>query len=540
MSSINLFKIEETKKDAFLQIVCSKYSQKNTVFIENENKDYGFTLYIDEEEKAVDLSWSWLFPLFNTEVISQKSKPKAILLIEDTAEDLTFAITFGTSYFLIEKYCDKDFGFNFARRILFKEIKTTTLTTPNSNRNKMVSTYINYNELEFDSGESYAKLKAVMDIPEGFNLFKPTIEIGSSIKVTTEEDSLENIVDIIYYVVDTITNKEERYKIPVFSKVADSEFRELLEERMKASVREAQEIAISELDVVGATEVFNRVDSEYILKYRRKEKKIVLLNSSILKDFCEENNLEYGEVLLDINVQLLINGQPVSTKKVKDIIDYTDDEKRCLLSNGQWYHFNDDYLSFLKDSINELETYYHPQYDFTKQMINDYIEEVFPAEKEKEEYDGKNEEEIKKSLSRKYYNERVFNILMNRDKGFINFDRQNESLQGHIIEIMDLYKDGCMFAVKIGNSSAKLCFAVDQSINSMKMYKHKTIPDLPEIDKVGIWLILERRTHIEDESGKPDLNRLEMLMLKNRLDQWKKEVRLMGYKPIVYVNYFTH
>jgi len=197
MSSINLFKIEETKKDAFLQIVCSKYSQKNTVFIENENKDYGFTLYIDEEEKAVDLSWSWLFPLFSTEVISQKSKPKAILLIEDTSEDLTFAITFGTSYFLIEKYCDKDFGFNFARRILFKEIKTTTLTTPNSNRNKMVSTYINYNELEFDSGESYAKLKAVMDIPEGFNLFKPTIEIGSSIKVTTEEDSLENIVDII-------------------------------------------------------------------------------------------------------------------------------------------------------------------------------------------------------------------------------------------------------------------------------------------------------------------------------------------------------
>lgn len=120
----------------------------------------------------------------------------------------------------------------------------------------------------------------------------PLIEIGSSIKVTTEEDSLENIVDIIYYIVDTITNREERYKIPVFSKVADSEFRELLEERMKASVRETQEIAISELDVIGTTEVINRVDSEYILKYRRKEKKIVLLNSSVLKDFCEENNLE--------------------------------------------------------------------------------------------------------------------------------------------------------------------------------------------------------------------------------------------------------
>ena len=45
--------------------------------------------------------------------------------------------------------------------------------------------------------------------------------------------------------------------------------------------------------------------------------------------------------------------------------------------------------------------------------------------------------------------------------------------------------------------------------------------------------------HIENEDGKPDINRLDMLMLKNRLDQWKKEVRLQGYTPIVYVNYRT-
>lgn len=538
MGSINLFKIEETKKEEFLQIANSKYNQKSTVFIEKDNKDYGFTLFIDKEEKTVDLSWSWILPLFGTEIIPQKSKPKAILLVEENVNDLIFAITFGASYFLIDKYCDKDFGFNFARRIPFKEIKTTTLTAPNSNRNKMVNTYINYNELEFDSGESYAKLKAIADIPEDFNLFKPTLEIGSSIKITMEEDSLENIAGIINYIVDTIMHKEERYKIPVFSKVSDSNFRDLLEERMKARIRETQEIAISELDVIGATEIFNRNDSEYILKYRRKEKKIVSLNSTVLKDFCEESNLDYNDVLLDISVQLLVNGQSVSTKKVKDIIDYTDDEERCLLSNGQWYHFNDDYMSYLKSSINELETYYYPEFDFSRQMINEYIEAVFPTEKDSEDYIGMSDKDIKNSLSKKYYRERVFNELMATDKGFINYDRQDQSLDGHKIEIMDLYKDKCMFAVKIGNSSAKLCFAVDQSINSIKMYKHRTIPDLPEIDKVGIWLILDRMAHIEDENGTPNINRLEMLMLKNRLDQWKKEVRLMGYKPVVYINYF--
>ena len=44
-------------------------------------------------------------------------------------------------------------------------------------------------------------------------------------------------------------------------------------------------------------------------------------------------------------------------------------------------------------------------------------------------------------------------------------------------------------------------------------------------------------TRIEDANGKPDLSRLKMLMLKNRLDQWKKEVRLMAIRPLIYINY---
>lgn len=52
-----------------------------------------------------------------------------------------------------------------------------------------------------------------------------------------------------------------------------------------------------------------------------------------------------------------------------------------------------------------------------------------------------------------------------------------------------------------------------------------------------LWFVLERSEHIEDETGRPDLNKLDMLLLKNRLDNWKKEVRLLGIKPLVYINY---
>lgn len=60
---------------------------------------------------------------------------------------------------------------------------------------------------------------------------------------------------------------------------------------------------------------------------------------------------------------------------------------------------------------------------------------------------------------------------------------------------------------------------------------------MPKVTTVVLWLILEREHHIEGPDGIPDLNRLNMLMFKNRLDQWKKEVRLAGMRPLVYINY---
>ena len=66
-------------------------------------------------------------------------------------------------FFAVDKYCDTQFAFDFARRINFKQIKTTTLTTPNSKRNKTVNVYLNYNNIFYDSGEAYAKIKAKIE-----------------------------------------------------------------------------------------------------------------------------------------------------------------------------------------------------------------------------------------------------------------------------------------------------------------------------------------------------------------------------------------
>lgn len=69
------------------------------------------------------------------------------------------------------------------------------------------------------------------------------------------------------------------------------------------------------------------------------------------------------------------------------------------------------------------------------------------------------------------------------------------------------------------------------------MLKAGNLPNIPDIDTVVIWIVLERSTFLDNLNGKPDINSLEMLMLKNRIDQWKKEVRLQGYKPVIWINY---
>lgn len=540
MGSVNLYKIETSKFQSFLDELSRKMKIINTVMIpKNHNGqevNFGLTLYISQTSASKDLSWNWILTAFDAEHLQIFSNPSALLLVEQD-EDTVYAVTFGHSYFLADKFCDRDFGFSFARKIMFDEIKTTTFTTPNSRRNKTVNTYINYNELEFDSGESFAKLKAKAHLPEGFSLFKPTLEIGTSIRFVTENDSLDKIINLIFYVENVILNEEDRYKIPIFSRVKDDDQLQVLDQHLLESVQNNPEISISELDIVGATEIFNRNDSEFILKYKRKEKKITSLSNDEIHRFCEENAFNFGESALNITVVSLYENEPVSSAPVRKIIDYTDDEQRCLLSKGVWYQYNDDYLNYLKASIAEIETEYHPEYDFSTTLHNAFVESLLVEAKEADEYQGKTDDQILVALKRKYYAERAFNLIMERDHGFQNFDRQGRQVGSTIVELMDLYKDQTMFAVKIGNSSAKLCYAVDQSISSLRLYKHQLLPNMPAIKRVAIWLVLERQTTIGAPGCPQDLNELEMLMLKNRLDQWKKEVRLQGFTPLIYINY---
>lgn len=540
MGALNIYKVDENKCQELIQALNAQMQSLDSLTINRQINDeevaFGFTLYYARKEDPNQLSWNWLLRAFNQDEVETISSPKAVLLLEIDGV-VSYAVTFGHSFFLVDKFCDREFGFRFARKIDFREIKTSTLTAPSSHRNKTVNTYINYNELDFDSGESYAKLKANAVLPNGFTLFKAAIEVGTSIRVVSEEDSLDRIIDIILCIDNVIATVDDKHRIPVFMRVKDKAKIQQLDERLNAAIEEEPEIYISELDIIGASEIFNHNDCEFILKYKRGEKTVTSLSHEELHAFCDENGFDFATEVLNITVISLYEGNQVTFAKVKNLIDFTCDAEQCLLSKGIWYQYNDDYLDYLRASIAEIQTEYNPAYDFSDAMHAAFVEAKLPEARALPENCGKDDDTLRKGLKKKYYAERAYNLLMERDHGFENYDRNDQSVGEAKVEKMDLYKNHTMFAVKIGNTSGKLCYAVDQSLTSLKLYKRHLLENMPQIDAVGVWLVLERDAHIEDTNGKPVIDALNMLMLKNRLDQWKKEVRVQGFTPIIYINY---
>lgn len=539
MAKVNIYKISNAKHGAFernLEANLEDEASKTINQAENDKLEHEmiFTLYKHVPNQEKDIPWKWILEAFEEDVLQVTPQPKVVVKIT-YGEDM-YALTFGHSHFLVDKYCDYDFAFSFARKMEYEGIKTTALTSPNSQRNKTINTYIDYKELEFDSGASFTKLKAkVIQSNEVKHLYNQLIEVGSSLKFDLKQADLNSICEVLLHIIE-ILGGTDKCKIPVFTRVTSSELLNNLNRDLQEAIRRGETIVnISEVDIIGATEVFNNNDAVFKLWYGSKRKEISELNHDQLRLFATEKGLNLGDVLLDIKVQSLHNGTSVRRDKIRNLIEYVDDSRRCILTKGDWYYFNDDYQQYLEDSISEIKTVYCPEYDFTKEIHEEFLDEKY--EEEKHEYPDKTEEEIKKKLKNIYYAENVFNLLRERDDGFLNLDREEERVNEAKVELMDLHKDKTMYAVKIGNTSGKLCYAVDQSISSLRLYKHDMLTDMPEIERVAIWLVLERVNKLTLKDGDPDLNELNMIMLKNKLDIWKKEVRLQGYEPIVYINY---
>lgn len=544
MAGINIYKVLDNKHMDITEYLRTNYTCLGGQQIQLDNGvneetgeilqvGYQMTFYFGAGTDGKPLSWNWVLNAFGHQDISTDGTPKAVILIQ-SREDL-FAVTFGHSYYKIDQFSDKEWAFEFARRSKYKNVRTTAVTNPNSQRNRTINTYLEYENLDLGSGEALTKLKANIELPEDFTLFSEIIEIGNSIRVTSDDPTLENIAMTIAFIEHIISNEEVKVKIPFFKSVREQEEVQVLRTQMIQDFENnLMSIDFSEYQIY-ATRVVFRDNHEYEFRHKYKHARCGKVTLESVETFMREHEFSTNEDLLDIRVAVFEDGKSIYSTTIEKLIYYTNEESHALLADGSWYIYNEDYLQYLKDSIAELPTDYEAQYDYSKSLHDDFLEQVFQNERTSNEYRDIDDATVRKKIAQKHYKERYYNNWL-VELGFTNFDRDLEALGKHRIEVMDLFKDNSMFAVKFGKSSGKLCYAIDQSIEAIKAYHRGDIGIEEKIENVYLWFVLERNdlTLID---GCPDINGLNMLILKNKLDQWKKEVRLLGYRPKIKINY---
>jgi uncharacterized protein (TIGR04141 family) len=540
VATVNLYKvydqvglIEVLENDFEL---CKQYGQELS---DSKGSKYSISLYYDSRyasKSKNNLGWEWVLKEFNKQSEPVQPRPKAVVLFYYESD--LYAATFGYSFFVVDKYAEKDFPFAVAKKIKFKQIKRTTSTAQSSVQNKAIYSYVNCFELIYDSGMAFSKIKADAELDEGFSVFKKSLQFGNSIRFSTLYDNLQAIVNFIGYVKELIASSNDVNKIPVYSEILRKEDIEKEESALKQEIeRESPPISISEFDVIGTNEIFNDVDSKYELHFQNEKQEFTdFPDLTQIKKFLDGISSASSTDIPDVKVKFYKEGISKYTKKVYNLIDWCDDKNRALLNNGHWYYYNDEFIEYLDRSLGEITVCSLERYDFKNSEYDAYIKEKLTGEHPIESDNPEKIESVLKEMKKRYYAERYFNEVREKD-GFINGDRKLVQVEGTSVEIYDLMKDDTIFAVKLGSASGKLSYAVTQSETSLEWMRKGKIEYPKEINKIGIWFIFDHKLPLNRKIDSYDFSELNMLSLKIRLDAWKKKVRLAGFSPILYINY---
>lgn len=207
----NIFKIN--KKEKLLQEMQEKkyYTNNKTI----KSGDFELTLYYNKIENTA-ISWHKVLSEFGINVQVDKESLKGIMLADNGDE--MYAVTYGMSSSLVQKYCDSDFPMDIAKKINVSKVKRKAAKILNGSTNSLVKTLSNSNFIVVDKGESVVNLEPVPDDKE--NLGK-CIGIGKSLRINSDKE-LECFYEIVN-ILNGISKREEQRPIPLLLKVKNDE-----------------------------------------------------------------------------------------------------------------------------------------------------------------------------------------------------------------------------------------------------------------------------------------------------------------------------
>ena len=518
----NIFKLKD--KDNLIK----EMFDRNFRRIGNEIKSSKYKLHLFYKyDNDLKLSWKNILIEFGEQHPPMRTGISGIILCE--SDDNNYAITYGSSSFLVQKYSDREFGFDFAKRIELKEMKRKSSMIPHSTRNSSITSFKNTKTILFDSGENITSLSFT---PED-EFYGKRIDIGKSIKLKVDI-SLENIYQLFDKIEMDISN-EIINNIPLLTKITNQDDIEKYNKMMYDSLNKeyisyeelnTTQFSINEFYIVGSSIYFEE-DHTQIIKIGKIEEEIELHSIIDLFELSKKHNISIQDIIEKGKIIYKdSSNETIYSENIRKFISYEIDSENVSLYNDEWYYYNADYYKLIMDEIKSISF----KYDVTDNLSINDIEKNKSNEKEYRE------EIINKILCLKHNGK-----LMDRDLLISKYESDFFDSE-YKIELADLIIDDEYISVKVGKPQS-LSYCVDQSDLSAKLINAKKVDlkkhKLNEPKKYGVWFYLENNTIFD--GNKASIEKIHSIMLLSKLSTWSKNIKMYGKIPIIHVNkYFKN
>lgn len=526
----NIFKIE--KKEKLLEEMVQKNYISNGKTI--KSGQFELQLYYNKKTNA-SISWQNVLNSFNVDISIDKDSLKGILLANSIND--TYALTYGMSSSLVQKYCDSDFAMELAKRIEVSKVKRKAAKILNGSTNSLIKTLSNSNVIVVDKGESVVNLEIIPD--ESENLGK-TIGIGKSIRINLDKDI--NFFSNIISILDEIKKREIKRPIPLLIKVKNddlnSEIWEYLNEYLVDNI-DKPEFSLEEINILGSSIYFND-NFRLELSYKNKKEEIPLLNTYYIKEFILKHNIDKEDIYHYLKVKYISDDGGSFVKSFREIItyDFIYNKERYVVYDGDIYYFNQDFLSNIIEGLKYIS---FKKYDKSDDKSIEWYKE----------YLNKNNYVDVKSKDKKgrksVYREQVINEELSKKYGYDNLDRNLVKIcegENYKIEIADLAKkDDVLYAVKVG-SPRDFCYAIDQSNLILEAFtadvsnKDELIEKYKNVKEIGLWFYITGKSKFYNAENEIDITVFDSIMFLNKVVEWSNKVIATNRRPVIRMNYY--
>ena len=526
----NIFKIN--KKEKLLQEMQEKkyYTNNKTI----KSGDFELTLYYNKIENTA-ISWHKVLSEFGINVQVDKESLKGIMLADNGDE--MYAVTYGMSSSLVQKYCDSDFPMDIAKKINVSKVKRKAAKILNGSTNSLVKTLSNSNFIVVDKGESVVNLELVPDDKE--NLGK-CIGIGKSLRINSDKE-LDCFCEIVN-ILNGISKREEQRPIPLLLKVKNDELVENIWNNLNidfASKINSLNYSLDEMNILGSSIYFDDI-FKIELFYINKHEEVPCLNSCYVKKFIEKHNIDSTKVLNHLKIKYLSDSGGSFVKSFKEIItfDFGYNNEQYVIYDGFVYYYNAD---FYKNIVSGVKSILFEKYDQTDDKSKTWYKNYLEKSKL---FDIRDKNKTKGNST---YREKVINETLAKKYDYENLDTKFANIckeESYKIEIADLgNKQDVIYAVKVG-TPRDFCYAIDQSnlildiFSSSDYKKDELVKKYKNVKKIGLWLYVTGKKKFYDSNNDINIINFDSIMFLNKLVEWSSKVYSAGYIPVVKMNYY--